>query len=1543
MAADRHWGGATRDDEPSHQRVDPRHADRDHSHAPPTPDAGLRAGPAALLRLQAKAGNRAVQRLIQAGSRRAVRDRVVEEASGSATGAAAPPGGDHAVEDTSVPATPSAAPRVAAAAVAAPPTAHHQSRTAPARRPPVRKPPSAPRLRTPAVVPTPMPVSEAPAPMPDTGPATLGNTSPSAPTTGPEPAPPPAPDLAGGGEGGGPVEEPAPGTSDSELAELDGSATTPEAPAEEPAPEAPAEEPEPQAAGGEPAPEAVGPEPQPEPGAEPAVAAIDDGDGEPVPDVGAAQAEARVEADAEAEEQRREEEPPAEPAGPEPGGTGGTDPEAVPEASLEAGADAAGPEANEADVQAAAGAEVEAAEAEGGEEPDVGGGGGGGGAAIEEQPPPPAPDVSGVSPEQGLSQAGSLPPSQLLTTLGGVQAAAQRETGEARAKLAASPPTRARAAGSPATVPGPASDRASLPGGGGPAGAATVPAGADRSLPTPKPPPVPGGAPPGPPPPRIPEVAQDGSMGESGASALRQAVDRMPVTDAGLRIPATPAPRVSLDGSADPGAVDAQAAESEADVRSAAAQGATDSAHPLGEDELYPTVPPETLRAEVDGGGEGGGGGEGAGDGTAPSAGAAGGSVAAGGGAGGGGSTEDEAASIVAHQEHGGEIQAAVQQGGAQMATARRERAEGEVRERQQGEQEMARLEQENAAEQATERDRARGEVSERRAAWRAEQAQVVGTARSEAGQARLQARQDIEQERARGDQEAARHHAEGQAEAAEAQRRGEADAARERERGKQETSGGGLFGWIASKAKAVFDGIKRGIQAAFEAARKAVQAALAKATQLAHAAIEAARRVAVGLVKAAGAALTAIASVALAAFPRLRAAAVGWIQNRVRAAETAINNLANKLKEGVTAALNLLGRALNGLLNLMEKAYLAAVNFVARAVNGIINKVRQAIQLLGALAGLIRDIAPNPGGWLRNLGAALMDGVRNHLWGAFKTSVKQWFNDKVEQVVGLGSAVWNLLKKGGLSIARIGSMVWEGIKAAIPPALIALLIEKLVSLLVPAAAAVMLIIQGLQAAWGAASRILQAFDRFWAFLRAVKGGNAGAAFAAAVAAAAMAVLDFLSNFLLARLAKGASKVGQKLRSIAQRIGQRLRGLVQRVGRRLRGVGRRLARARDRLRDRLRRRRRQTPEQQRRRDQDRKQQRLARAVAAIRPAAGRLLSSGVSGARLRAQIMFWRVRHRLTSLTLTGTPGFAMRATVNPSEVVINGVAYTGAQLREIIHEAALNVMARPEVRDAAARMSRQRASDPNAPVNIRGPGAMPGAVRHFQERTVDQPTRGSVRHYTLGEESLPFSEKQGRFGQHNAIVQGIGTYPEIAGELATLREATGLKDRQIAGAVWRIVATGQVPRGMEAHGVLFGRVAALMFGREGARDTRVVAHAPMTMDLVMRGDMSFHEAFAAYEGDPTRVGGRGAFPTSMEDASAATRGLAAEEAGIRPREVGGGTAAKRRELERREQELAVRWVTVRLQSMQGIDATDRGAVVRKVTDLLLRFYQMRR
>src|SRR6185369_13463872 len=100
--------------------------------------------------------------------------------------------------------------------------------------------------------------------------------------------------------------------------------------------------------------------------------------------------------------------------------------------------------------------------------------------------------------------------------------------------------------------------------------------------------------------------------------------------------------------------------------------------------------------------------------------------------------------------------------------------------------------------------------------------------------------------------------------------------------------------------------------------------------------------------------------------------------------------------------------------------------------------------------------------------------------------------------------------------------------------ALIAILIEKLVAMIVPAAGALMAIIEGLQAAWGTISRIIAAFGAFMAFLLAVKGGGAGALFAAVLASAAVVVLDFVANWLLKKLASAARKVGAKLKGLAE-------------------------------------------------------------------------------------------------------------------------------------------------------------------------------------------------------------------------------------------------------------------------------------------------------------------------------------------------------------------------------------------------------------------------
>src|SRR5437763_15503505 len=122
-------------------------------------------------------------------------------------------------------------------------------------------------------------------------------------------------------------------------------------------------------------------------------------------------------------------------------------------------------------------------------------------------------------------------------------------------------------------------------------------------------------------------------------------------------------------------------------------------------------------------------------------------------------------------------------------------------------------------------------------------------------------------------------------------------------------------------------------------------------------------------------------------------------------------------------------------------------------------------------------------------------------------------------------------------------------IKSTIPQMVIWVLSEKLVALIVPAAAAVMLIIQALQAAWGSLGRILQAFDAFIAFLKGVRWGNAGPLFGKAIAAGAVAVIEFISQFLLQRLMSAAGTVAGKLRALAKRIGSRLAAVGRGIAR----------------------------------------------------------------------------------------------------------------------------------------------------------------------------------------------------------------------------------------------------------------------------------------------------------------------------------------------------------------------------------------------------------
>ncbi len=442
------------------------------------------------------------------------------------------------------------------------------------------------------------------------------------------------------------------------------------------------------------------------------------------------------------------------------------------------------------------------------------------------------------------------------------------------------------------------------------------------------------------------------------------------------------------------------------------------------------------------------------------------------------------------------------------------------------------------------------------RSDWNKEQTDLVDKSRKDADAAVSKGRQDVQQKQTQAETQAADHIEKGNQDAEAERRKGEEKAEAERQKANEEPKG--FFGWLADKAKAFFDGIKQAIQAALELARAAVKLVIETAQKLATEVIEAARKIIVAAIKAIGEVLIAIADVLLAAFPKLRDRFRNAIKAVVKAAEAAVNALAETLKKGVQAALNLLGKALDAALKLLEKGYMLAVDLVSKAVQGAISAAKAVVSALGVFAALIKDIAASPGQWLRNLAAGVMDGIKNHLWTAFQAAVKEWFNQKVDEVLGLGMVVWQVLKQGGIGTAQVGQMAWEGIKAAIPPALIAILIEKLVSMIVPAAGTVMVIIEGLQAAWGTVSRILQAMERFMAFMKAVKTGNSGPQFGAMLAAAGVVLIDFVANWLLKRVRSAASKVGGKIKAIAKKIGDKLKKAAKKVGQKLKGAGKKV-------------------------------------------------------------------------------------------------------------------------------------------------------------------------------------------------------------------------------------------------------------------------------------------------------------------------------------------------------------------------------------------------
>ncbi|TMC41325.1 MAG: hypothetical protein E6J25_09545, partial [Chloroflexi bacterium] len=243
-------------------------------------------------------------------------------------------------------------------------------------------------------------------------------------------------------------------------------------------------------------------------------------------------------------------------------------------AALDAAADAApvAGQPNADEVAQNARAEL-ADQVQSGDGPEASGGAGEPGVPIEARPPPVAHDVSTSEPAAGLAQVGRLPPAQLLSSLGSVSSAVdQHATGEHQ-RLAASAPRRARHPGAPSTVESPASSRIALPG-----------SPMARSIPT------------------MPEVREVGIRRPAAPPAVPELPVRdgqLPTRDPGLELKPGSLPQLSLHGNADPASVQQQRSRLLSGLERERAGGQQEAGRPLGEDEIFPIAPAETLMASV--------------------------------------------------------------------------------------------------------------------------------------------------------------------------------------------------------------------------------------------------------------------------------------------------------------------------------------------------------------------------------------------------------------------------------------------------------------------------------------------------------------------------------------------------------------------------------------------------------------------------------------------------------------------------------------------------------------------------------------------------------------------------------------------------------------------------------------------------------------------------------------------------------------------------------------------------------------------------------
>ncbi|MEU6305643.1 eCIS core domain-containing protein [Streptomyces chartreusis] len=744
---------------------------------------------------------------------------------------------------------------------------------------------------------------------------------------------------------------------------------------------------------------------------------------------------------------------------------------------------------------------------------------GGGGRAGASAPAKPkkeaaAPDVSNATPEAGLATAAGLKPHQMLDTLKGVNGAVGRSVDKERTALRKAPPKEQRPSGSPRTVPGGPTPAA-------PGTYTNAKVGRTEAAPG-KTPEIggeqkPQGEVPGA---NVPEPSWWDIAVTIGAQLfgkllkeilplddLIDSILGLPTKDEGLKgAKVGDAPRLPLENDSDPQRTDEQGQKLDERKGELHRSGREDAARPMGEDQIYPDVPKETLTGKVPGGN---------------------GKNAKGGGRSVSSGVPIESASAVAEHDRGPQIQAGFGEGRKKMGQERRTKDDKAHKDRQKHDQDLRREVDKSSKQQSDTRDKGRSDIADSRERWRKEQDDKTAEIDGKKGKKYDEVRKDIDGKQEQTDKDVDKRTEDDNKKITDEETNAEKEAEKKQDEGKDDADN-----WLEEaieKLKEFFEGLKNAIKGIFEKARQIVTDLIDKFKQQVFKLIDDARNWVIDKINKFADALIALGDELLADYPAMRDkwrrtidGARDWAVEKVNQIADGLKEIAGKLLDGLCGAL------LAG-LDLLETGLLAAVEVAESATVGALEFGAAVVEGLGEWAAIFNDIVSDPGDWISKAGAAAETGAKEHLFNEVTSAVKAWFNQKVQEIIGIPIEDFQELVSGGVTVEQMAQMAWDEALPQLPVIIGVLVVEKVVAKLIPGAGWVMAVIDALKTAWGALSEILAAFGLFMDFLKSVKSGNGALPFAKAVAAGVVALLELIYEFLIEGVGKFMGKVADKL------------------------------------------------------------------------------------------------------------------------------------------------------------------------------------------------------------------------------------------------------------------------------------------------------------------------------------------------------------------------------------------------------------------------------